>query len=130
MTFGSVSAVAPAVRLRPIAILDDDADFREALAGGIVALGHSAAHFGEQDAFLAWLPGADPRCLLLDFHLSGSNGLQVQAELATAAPDLPVVFVSACLDEQVSRMALANGALAFLNKPVRLAVIEALLVGL
>ncbi|MDE2404350.1 MAG: response regulator [Sphingomonadales bacterium] len=124
MTSGGTLEISQAAAVRPVVILDDDDDFREALAGGIAALGYATAHFGGIDELLVFLAGARPLCLLLDYHLPGDNGLAVQARLAEARPRVPIVFVSACYDAKVSRAALASGAVAFLNKPVRLAELE------
>lgn len=116
--------------LRSVAILDDDAAFREALANGIAALGYATAQFGTPAELWDYLAAATPICLLLDYHLQGTSGLEVQAELAQRHPGLPVAFISASLDQRIRRKAIRAGAVAFLTKPVRLAEVEQLLAGL
>lgn len=105
---------------RVIALLDDDPSFREALAGGIASFGYEVVELASAEALFAYLPGAGPACLVLDYDLPGLNGLEVQALLSERQPALPVIFLSACLDDRVARAALSAGAVAFLTKPTRL----------
>ena len=78
-------------------------------------------------------PGADqPRGLRrwwLDLHLPDLHGDQVLSELkaepATAA--IPVVVLSADASQGVIRRLLADGALAYLTKPIELAELGELL---
>jgi FixJ family two-component response regulator len=51
--------------------------------------------------------------------MPGRNGLEIQHELASRRPLLPIIFVSAQTREDVQARALANGAWAFLPKPFR-----------
>jgi FixJ family two-component response regulator len=103
-----------------VAILDDDHAFREALAGGIGSFGYEVVELPSPEALFEFLPRPGLACLVLDYDLPGQNGLEVQAVLAEREPDLPIVFLSACMDDRVSRAALAAGAVAFLTKPTRL----------
>ncbi len=71
-----------------------------------------------------------PDIILLDLHLPDLQGDQVLSELksepATAA--IPVVVLSADASHGVIRRLLANGALAYLTKPIELAELGELLV--
>jgi len=70
-----------------------------------------------------------PDIILLDLHLPDLQGDQVLSELksepATAA--IPVVVLSADASHGVIRRLLANGALAYLTKPIELAELGGLL---
>jgi signal transduction histidine kinase/ActR/RegA family two-component response regulator len=70
-----------------------------------------------------------PDIILLDLHLPDLHGDQVLSELkaepATAA--IPVVVLSADASHGVIRRLLANGALAYLTKPIELAELGELL---
>ena len=70
-----------------------------------------------------------PDIILLDLHLADIHGDQVLSELkaepATAA--IPVVVLSADASQGVIHRLLANGALAYLTKPIELAELGELL---
>ena len=70
-----------------------------------------------------------PDLILLDLHLQDTNGEQVLNELkadpATAA--IPVVVLSAEASPNVIRRLLANGAVAYLTKPLNLTELGGLL---
>jgi len=113
-----------------IAILDDDDAFRDALAGGIAAIGHAVTALATAEALFDLLAMMQPACLLLDYNLPGRNGLDLQRELITKAPALPIVFISACRDQAVIDAALAARAVAYLAKPVHLDDLEPILAAL
>ena len=56
--------------------------------------------------------------LVLDVHLPGRSGLELQSELRIANRSLPIVFVTAFEDEQARTQAIDGGALDFLRKPL------------
>ncbi|MBU6268142.1 MAG: response regulator [Sphingomonadales bacterium] len=126
----AVSQVTGTHPHRPVAILDDDDAFREALADGVASLGYATAHFAAPADLYAYLDDASPLCLLLDYNLPGITGLHVQARLARSSPELPVVFLTASDDDRICRAAFGAGAIAFLTKPVRLVQVEELIVSL
>ena len=70
-----------------------------------------------------------PGIILLDLHLPDMHGDQVlrklKSEPATAA--IPVVVLSADASHGVVRRLLADGALAYLTKPIELAELGRLL---
>jgi FixJ family two-component response regulator len=59
-----------------------------------------------------------PACLLLDMHLPGPSGLELQAALQRQGSDLPVVFLSGYGDVASSVQAMKAGAVDFLSKPI------------
>jgi FixJ family two-component response regulator len=56
-------------------------------------------------------------CLVLDVRLPGMSGLQLQRHLAQRGYRIPIIFVTACLDEGLRPRALNAGAVDFLPKP-------------
>lgn len=109
---------------RVIALLDDDHAFREALANGMSSFGYDVVALASAEALFEFLPSPRVACLVLDYDLPGQNGLEVQAALVELEATIPVIFLSACLDERVSRAALTAGAVAFLTKPTPLHELE------
>jgi len=70
-----------------------------------------------------------PDLILLDLHLSDLHGDQVLRELKAEPPTaaIPVVVLSADASPGVIRRLLADGALAYLTKPIELAELGELL---
>lgn len=99
-------------------IVDDDAGVRQALARLLSAAGYATRSYGSAGEFLIAEPDARPGCLLLDLHLPGPNGLDLQEALRRQGCSLPVVFLSGRGDIASSVRALKAGASDFLTKPV------------
>src|SRR5262249_5280720 len=113
---GQGRAAGMSISKHTIVIIDDDDSVRRALRRLIRSADLKAATFGAREEFL----GADhpaPGCLILDVHLPGLSGLELQERLTAEGRKLPIVFISAYAEEQVRRSALDNGAIAFLYKP-------------
>ncbi|TCF96403.1 response regulator [Paraburkholderia strydomiana] len=102
-----------------VAVVDDD----DAVCRAIKRLLHSveieAETFNSGEAFLDMLSSATsplPGCLILDFQLPGIDGLELQRQLALTG--VPVIFITATLDDAVRVKALAQGAAGYLEKPL------------
>lgn len=100
-------------------IVDDDAGIRRALARLLGAAGYATRSYGSAGEFLIAEPDARTGCLLLDLHLPGPNGLDLQEALRRQGRSLPVVFLSGRGDIASSVRALKGGASDFLTKPVQ-----------
>ena len=100
-----------------ISIVDDDASVREATKGLVRSLGYSAATFASADEFLASDRVADTSCLISDVQMPGLSGLELQHHLADRGHCVPIVFITAYLEEKVREQAMEAGAIAFLDKP-------------
>lgn len=100
-------------------IVDDDAGMRLALSRLLAAAGYSTRSYGSAGEYLIAEPDPRPGCLLLDLHLPGPNGLELQEALQRQGRSLPVVFLSGRGDIASSVRALKAGASDFLTKPVR-----------
>jgi FixJ family two-component response regulator len=59
------------------------------------------------------------RCLILDIHLGGLTGFDLQERLATAYPRLPIIFITALDDAPTRKRARRTGAIDYLTKPFR-----------
>ena len=55
---------------------------------------------------------------MLDVHLPGRSGLELQAALLAADNPVPIVFITAFDDAQAKAQALDCGAVEFLHKPL------------
>ena len=114
-----------------IHIVDDDAGMRLALSRLLAAAGYETRSYGSAGEFLIAEPDPRSGCLVLDLHLPGPNGLELQEALQRQGRALPVVFLSGRGDIASSVRALKAGASDFLTKPVRgevlIAAVEAAL---
>ena len=62
--------------------------------------------------------GSAPGCLVLDIHMPGPSGLDLQEMIATQPEPLPVIFVTAEATVHETLRAMKAGAADFLFKPV------------
>jgi FixJ family two-component response regulator len=109
-----------------IAIIDDDESVRRALRRFIDLLGFNVETFATAEAFLESFPvptsagnhgTGSLRCLILDVHLPGMSGLELQERLKAEGRDVGIVFITAYPNERARKQALQAGAIAFLHKP-------------
>src|SRR5277367_3486800 len=102
-----------------IAIVDDDASIREALKSLMRSIRLNADAFASAEEFLASERSNDTACLILDVHLPGMNGFELQNHLNAGPRGIPIIFITAHADEASRQRALKGGAIDFLSKPVR-----------
>ncbi len=100
-------------------VVDDDPSLRKALGRLCHAVGLEVKTFGSAREFLDSPPPACPACLVLDVHLPGLSGLDLQAELAARKIQTPIVFITGQGDIPTSVRAMKAGAVDFLTKPFR-----------
>jgi FixJ family two-component response regulator len=102
-----------------IAIVDDDVSVCRAMKRLVRSIGMDADTFVSGQEFIDRLDGMPSfDCVILDVHMPGLNGLEVQESLTGSRQDIPVIFMTAVDEASVRERALASGAVAFLNKPI------------
>jgi FixJ family two-component response regulator len=101
-----------------IAIVDDEAPVRKALGRLLRAAGFGVATFASGDEFLDSLQASQPDCAILDLHLPGRSGLEVQRHLTQAKIPTPCIIITGKDEPGRSEQALASGAAAYLTKPL------------
>jgi len=100
-------------------VVDDDESVRESLGGLIRSAGLRVETFASAQRFLAG-PRADaPSCLVLDVHLPGLSGLDLQKRMAEANIEIPIIFITGRGDIPTTVRAMKAGAVEFLTKPFR-----------
>ena len=102
---------------RTVCIIEDDDSVRRALRRLMRSVGLEVEAFASAEGFLKAGGRLAPACLILDLHLPGLSGLELQERLKAEGRDVPVVFITAYGDREVRERALRGGALAFLEKP-------------
>jgi len=99
-------------------VVDDDAAVRDSLSVLLESAGYSAAAFADAGEFLAAHRTGQPGCVVLDVHMFGMSGLELQHELAVRRVLLPIIFLTAYGDIPTTVRAIKAGAVDFLTKPV------------
>ena len=103
-------------RTPTIAVVDDEQPVRRALQRLLRASGFDVRLFATGADFMAHLDGVD--CVILDLHLPGMSGFEVQEALVARGADVPVVVLTGNDTPANRARSLANGARAYLSKPV------------
>lgn len=101
-----------------IAIVDDDAAVRQALRRLLGAAALDTVSYASGAEFLAALAAGEPSCVILDMHMPGLSGLDVQRHLARINSAVPVIVITGHDSPRAREEALALGAHAYLAKPV------------
>ena len=96
-----------------IAIVDDDASIRRSLQRLVESAGYTAETFESAQEFLKWLPQGQAACLVLDVHMDGMSGLDLQQRLA-----VPVIFITAHDDTVTLERIKKSRAAGHLRKPI------------
>jgi len=81
-----------------IYVVDDEPEVRKGLERLLRAAGWEVRAFFSADEFLSALQAAPPRCVILDYHMPGVNGLELQDLMVARGSTVPVVYLSGSLD--------------------------------
>jgi RNA polymerase sigma factor (sigma-70 family) len=100
-------------------VVDDDEFVRESLGGLIRSAGLRVETFASAQQFLARPRANAPSCLVLDVHLPGLSGLDLQTRMAESDIEIPIIFITGRGDIPMSVRAMKAGAVEFLTKPFR-----------
>jgi len=103
-------------------IVEDDADAREVFVKLLQSSGFRVQSFASAEELLrarVW-DEERPSCVVVDVHLPGMSGLELQNALRAEARRLPVIMMTGRGDVATARAALLSGAFDFLEKPVEL----------
>ncbi len=100
-----------------IAVIDDDASVRRALQRLLRAAGFAVETFATAREFLDADQWAQTACLVLDIHLPGMSGFELQEHLTVSGAPIPIVFITAHDDTEMRERASRAGAVGYLRKP-------------
>lgn len=110
-----------------VAVVEDDPASQKTLARVLRAGGYEAAVYASAEEFLSSPPQSSPIGLLLDVHLSGMSGLDLQRRLRNEGSTIPVIIITAFDDARSREQAERLGCVAYLRKPCEAETILALL---
>ena len=100
-----------------ICVIDDDVPFRRALQRLLGAAGFAVETFESAEQFLQPPQRANIDCLVLDVHLGGMSGFDLQERLAAGETSIPIVFITAHDDAPTRERARKAGAVGYFPKP-------------
>lgn len=102
---------------RVVAVIDDDESVRTALKEMLKSDGLLAQAFASAEDFLRSGQQQRTGCLIVDIHMPGMSGLELQAKLNAEHCRIPTIFITAHGDEKMRMQALRAGAVEFVTKP-------------
>jgi FixJ family two-component response regulator len=78
---------------------------------------YEVAAFAAGEEFLASLAGGAPACVILDVHMPGLSGFDVQACLLAIGHRIPAIFITASDDPTLEKLVAEAKGVALLRKP-------------
>jgi DNA-binding NtrC family response regulator len=102
-----------------VCVIDDESSIRESLSNLLRSAGLKVRGFASAREFLDGTPQGSVSCLVLDVHLPGMSGLDLQQKLAGSDSQIPIIFITGHGDIPMCVRAIKGGAIEFLTKPFR-----------
>lgn len=108
-----------------ILLVDDSPSVLAIMSGVLARYQLSTATSGEQAIALAH--GEPPDLILLDVRMPGMDGYETCRQLKQMAgiADIPIIFVTGLSDTEDEAQGFAMGAVDFISKPIRPAIVRA-----
>jgi len=100
-----------------IYVVDDDERMRESLLDLFTFAKKRASAFSSGTEFLEQANTNAPGCVVIDLHMPGSTGLDVQNQLISMGSKMPVIFLTGRADVPATVTAMKAGATDFITKP-------------
>jgi FixJ family two-component response regulator len=101
-----------------VAVVDDDASVRRALARLLQSADLRVYTYASATEFLETGIASNPECLILDIHLGGMSGLELLSRLRELGYNLPVLIITAHDDAPAREAAARGGCAVYLRKPL------------
>ncbi len=100
-----------------VAVVEDDSSVRRALKRLLRAAGLGPLIYSSAEAFLQDTARSRVDCIVLDIHLGGMSGSDLQKRLAAAGSAPPIIFITADEDPNTPERARQAGCAGYLGKP-------------
>jgi FixJ family two-component response regulator len=100
-----------------VMIVDDDDSIRRAVRRLMKSFGFAVETFASAEEFLDSDRLNKTSCLILDVHMPGMSGLELQERLVASNRAIPIIFITAFTDDRARVRALKSGAVGYLAKP-------------
>src|SRR5262245_54027246 len=92
-----------------VAVVDDDPSVRKAIRRLLIASNLRVETYSSGEEFIGSLSDHLPDCAILDLHMPGLTGLDVQRELNEAVTCVPIVVITAYDEAESREQCLAAG---------------------
>ena len=99
-------------------LIDDDHAVRSSLSLLLSTFGMPVQAFESAEEFLGQWNAEAIGCLVLDIHMPGISGFNVQDLLQDRRITIPIIFITGHGDLNACRRAFQGGAVDFLTKPI------------
>ena len=100
-----------------IAVIDDDKSVGKSLCRLLGSSGFEAVSFTDGEQFIRSAMYQKFDGLILDIHMPGLDGFEVQDRLESIGIKVPIVFITALGGPEVQVKAMAKGAAGYFQKP-------------
>ena len=100
-----------------VALVEDDADFRQALVERLTLEGHEVRAFAAAEPALRAIDADFPGVVVTDLRMPGMDGRQLLSRLQALDPALPVIMITGHGDIADAVAAMHDGAYDFVAKP-------------
>jgi FixJ family two-component response regulator len=100
-----------------VIVVDDDPGLLKSVARLLAHHDIESRTFASAEMLLESDSVQTATCLLLDIHLGGISGIELQRRLAASGSKWPVIFMTASDDEATRNEAMDAGCIAYLRKP-------------
>lgn len=102
---------------KKIYVVDDDESVCRAIKTLLMTFDFDVTAFNSAQSFFDAVPNEKEGCLVLDIHMPGLDGWEMQKQILASGSNRPVIFISAEKQDNAADRALKVGAVGFLQKP-------------
>jgi two-component system, LuxR family, response regulator FixJ len=104
-------------------IVDDDAQIRKTTAKLLEAKGIPTQTYASANEFMGLLNAGMRGCVILDIHMPGMTGLELQEKMSEQGICLPIIFLTGFGNVPMASQAFRQGAIDFLEKPFQISLL-------
>lgn len=101
-----------------VAVVDDEDNIRELVAGWLTKAGYQVASFSSTDQIVTAIDPENVECIVIDYYFPDSLGSTIHEWLSSTNSMTSVVFMSGRLTASTAVEAIRMGAIDFLEKPM------------